>query len=145
MSDAEWDRLLPCLEVSNGRCGRCRDHRQVIDGILHRVLTGAQWRDSPDSVAADKNYRNRPCRECLRHRSIPSTFLEKTDSQAARLRNASRGGRPASMRTATWRATPATNLKLRHSANGWYARARSTTSAAVDSCMSLGQKIRSET
>lgn len=31
--------------MSNGRCGRWRDHRQVIDGILHRVRTGVQWRD----------------------------------------------------------------------------------------------------
>jgi transposase len=30
------------------RCGRWRDHRQVIDGILHRVRTGVQWRDLPE-------------------------------------------------------------------------------------------------
>ncbi|MEU9553700.1 IS5 family transposase [Streptomyces werraensis] len=35
------------LPVSNGRCGRWRDHRQVIDGILRRVRTGVQWRDFP--------------------------------------------------------------------------------------------------
>ncbi|MET7802597.1 hypothetical protein ABZS78_39705, partial [Streptomyces decoyicus] len=29
--------LRPFLPVSNRRCGRWRDHRQVIDGILHRV------------------------------------------------------------------------------------------------------------
>ncbi|MFF3781063.1 transposase [Streptomyces sp. NPDC001933] len=38
-------RLRPFLPTNNGRCGRRRDHRQVIDGILHRVRTGAQWRD----------------------------------------------------------------------------------------------------
>ncbi|MFC8704018.1 IS5 family transposase [Streptomyces anulatus] len=48
LSDAEWERLRPFLPVSNGRCGRWRDHRQVIDGILHRVRTGAQWRDLPE-------------------------------------------------------------------------------------------------
>ncbi|MFJ4872579.1 IS5 family transposase [Streptomyces sp. NPDC088757] len=47
-SDAEWERLRPFLPVSNGRCGRWRDHRQVIDGILHRVRTGVQWRDLPE-------------------------------------------------------------------------------------------------
>ncbi|MFF0425421.1 IS5 family transposase [Streptomyces sp. NPDC004520] len=47
-SDAEWERLRPFLQVSNGRCGRWRDHRQVIDGILHRVRTGVQWRDLPE-------------------------------------------------------------------------------------------------
>lgn len=46
--DAEWERLRPFLPVSNRRCGRWRDHRQVIDGILHRVRTGVQWRDLPE-------------------------------------------------------------------------------------------------
>ncbi|MFF0094883.1 IS5 family transposase [Streptomyces canus] len=48
LTDAEWERLRPFLPVSNGRCGRWRDHRQVIDGILHRVWTGVQWRDLPE-------------------------------------------------------------------------------------------------
>ncbi|MEU6466787.1 IS5 family transposase [Streptomyces sp. NPDC046976] len=47
LSDAEWERLRPFLPVSNGRCGRWRVHRQVIDGVLHRVRTGVQWRDLP--------------------------------------------------------------------------------------------------
>ncbi|WP_435810892.1 IS5 family transposase [Streptomyces olivaceus] len=45
LTDAEWERLRPFLPVGNQRCGRWRDHRQVIDGILHRVRTGVQWRD----------------------------------------------------------------------------------------------------
>ncbi|WP_406466150.1 transposase [Streptomyces sp. NBC_00111] len=45
LSDAEWERLRPLLPVSNGRCGRWRDHRPVIDGILHRVRTDVHWRD----------------------------------------------------------------------------------------------------
>ncbi|MGV9983522.1 IS5 family transposase [Streptomyces olivaceus] len=45
LTDAEWERLRPFLPVGNRRCGRWRDHRQVIDGILHRVRTGVQWRD----------------------------------------------------------------------------------------------------
>ncbi|MFD6911527.1 IS5 family transposase [Streptomyces virginiae] len=48
LSDAEWERLRPFLPVSNGRCGRWRDHRQVIDGILYRVRTGVHWRDLPE-------------------------------------------------------------------------------------------------
>jgi transposase len=48
LSNEEWERLQPFLPVSNGRCGRWRDHRQVIDGILHRVRTGAPWRDLPE-------------------------------------------------------------------------------------------------
>ncbi|WP_412076334.1 IS5 family transposase [Streptomyces xanthophaeus] len=218
LSDAEWEQLRPFLPVSNGRCGRRRNHRQVIDGILHRVRTGVQWRDlperfgpwktvyerhrlwaadgtwerllqqatagpgikgglksgtpgrdavaepgrplggggaggeslgrsrggftsklhlsadgrcrplslivtpgqradstqfipalekirvprvgpgrprrKPDSLAADKAYSNRPCRDYLRGRGIRHTIPEKVDSQAARLRKGSCGGRP---------------------------------------------------
>ncbi|MDQ8706043.1 transposase [Streptomyces sp. LHD-70] len=47
-TDAQWERLRPFLPVSNRRCGRWRDHRQVIDGILYRVRTGVQWRDLPE-------------------------------------------------------------------------------------------------
>ncbi|WP_435855734.1 transposase [Streptomyces tanashiensis] len=42
LTDAEWERLRSLLPVSKGRCGRLRDHWQVINGILHRVRTGAQ-------------------------------------------------------------------------------------------------------
>nr|WP_237324475.1 IS5 family transposase [Streptomyces sp. CBMAI 2042] len=48
LTDAEWERLRPFLPVSKQRCGRWRDHRQVIDGLLHRVRTGVQWRDLPE-------------------------------------------------------------------------------------------------
>ncbi|MFI1840158.1 IS5 family transposase [Streptomyces olivaceoviridis] len=48
LTGAEWERLRPFLPVSNRRCGRWREHRQVIDGILHRVRTGVQWRDLPE-------------------------------------------------------------------------------------------------
>lgn len=48
LTDAEWEQLRPFLPVSNRRCGRWRDHRQVIDGILHRIRTGAHWRGLPE-------------------------------------------------------------------------------------------------
>ncbi|MFB7407010.1 IS5 family transposase [Streptomyces sp. NPDC056202] len=48
LSDAEWNGLRPLLPVSKGRCGRWRDHRQVIDGILYGVRTGVQWPDVPE-------------------------------------------------------------------------------------------------
>ncbi|MGW0546585.1 IS5 family transposase [Streptomyces altiplanensis] len=62
LTDAEWERLRPFLPVSNGRCGRWRDHRQVIDGILHRVRTGVQWRDLPQRFGPWKTVyeRHRP-------------------------------------------------------------------------------------
>ncbi|MCX4678790.1 MFS transporter [Streptomyces sp. NBC_01433] len=48
----------------------------------------------PDSLAADKAYSDGPCHEYLRRRSIRHAIPERTDSQAARLREGSRGGRP---------------------------------------------------
>ncbi|CAD5911852.1 protein of unknown function [Streptomyces sp. KY75] len=36
------------MPTGNKRCGRWRDHRQVVNGILHRVRTGVQWRDLPE-------------------------------------------------------------------------------------------------
>lgn len=51
-------------------------------------------RKKPDSLAADRAYSNGPIREYLRRRGIRHTIPEKTDSQAARLRKGTGGGRP---------------------------------------------------
>lgn len=59
LTDAEWERLRPLLPVSNRRCGRWRNHRQVIDGILHRVRTGVQWRDLPERFGPWKTFYER--------------------------------------------------------------------------------------
>ncbi|WP_415924676.1 IS5 family transposase [Streptomyces sp. MI02-7b] len=48
LTDAQWERLEPLLPVSNGRCGRWRDHRQVVNGVLYQIRTGVQWRDLPE-------------------------------------------------------------------------------------------------
>jgi hypothetical protein len=42
LSDAQREELRPFLPVRNRRCGRWRDHRQMIEGNLHRVRTGVQ-------------------------------------------------------------------------------------------------------
>jgi len=51
-------------------------------------------RRKPGSVAADKAYSNSLIRRYLRRRGISHTIPEKSDSQAARRRKGSRGGRP---------------------------------------------------
>ncbi|WP_251016751.1 IS5 family transposase [Streptomyces sp. ISL-99] len=48
LSDDEWAVLEPLLPKGNNRCGRWRDHRQVINGIIHRLGTGCQWRELPE-------------------------------------------------------------------------------------------------
>lgn len=47
LTDDEWAVLEPLLPNSNNRCGRWRDHRQVINGIIRRLSTGCQWRKLP--------------------------------------------------------------------------------------------------
>lgn len=59
LTDSEWERLAPLLPVSNGRCGRWRDHRQVINGVLHQVRTGVQWRDLPERFGPWKTVHKR--------------------------------------------------------------------------------------
>ncbi|MFJ8249180.1 IS5 family transposase [Streptomyces sp. NPDC094466] len=48
LTNAEWAVLAPLLPTSSNRCGRWRDHRQVINGIIHRLSTGCQWRKLPE-------------------------------------------------------------------------------------------------
>ncbi|MFF5924210.1 IS5 family transposase [Streptomyces flavochromogenes] len=59
LTDAQWERLEPLLPVSNGRCGRWRDHRQVVNGVLYRIRTGVQWRDLPDRYGPWKTVHER--------------------------------------------------------------------------------------
>jgi transposase len=47
LSDAEWERLQPLLPPH--RAGRTRrDDRQIINGIVWKLATGAPWRDLPE-------------------------------------------------------------------------------------------------
>src|SRR5215203_2614686 len=48
LTDKAWEQIAPLLPENDRRGGRWRDHRQVIDGILWRLRTGAPWRDVPD-------------------------------------------------------------------------------------------------
>ncbi|MFB7084560.1 IS5 family transposase [Streptomyces sp. NPDC056296] len=48
LTDDEWAVLEPLLPKSNNRCGRWRDHRQVINGVIRRLSTGCQWRELHD-------------------------------------------------------------------------------------------------
>ena len=48
LTDSEWARLQPLLPPQKPQVGRpAKDHRQVIDGILWILRTGAPWRDLP--------------------------------------------------------------------------------------------------
>ncbi|MFE7608406.1 transposase [Streptomyces celluloflavus] len=80
--------------ITPGQRADCTQFMPVLEKIRVPKAGPGRPRKKPDSVTADKAYSNRPCREYLRRRGIRHTILEKTDSQAARLRKGSRGGRP---------------------------------------------------
>ncbi|MEU4473112.1 IS5 family transposase [Micromonospora sp. NPDC023888] len=48
LTDEAWVVIAPLLPESGGSRGRWRDHRQVINGILWKLCTGAPWRDLPE-------------------------------------------------------------------------------------------------
>ena len=71
----------------------CTQFEAVLDKIRVPRSVGRPRR-KPGSVAADKAYSNSLIRRYLGQRGIAHTIPEKSDSQAARLRKGSRGGRP---------------------------------------------------
>jgi transposase len=49
LTDEQWERLKPLLPAQKPKTGRPNlDHRQIINGILWILRTGAPWRDLPD-------------------------------------------------------------------------------------------------
>ncbi|MFG3260452.1 IS5 family transposase [Streptomyces sp. NPDC048172] len=69
LTDRAWALIEPLLPVSNGRSGRWRDHRQVINGILWKLRTGAPWRDLPERYGPWKT-----CHERLARWSADGTW-----------------------------------------------------------------------
>ncbi|GAA5204969.1 IS5 family transposase [Streptomyces thinghirensis] len=82
------------LVITGGQRADCTQLTAVLEKIRVPRTGPGRPRTRPDSLAADKAYSNGPCRTYLRRRGIRHTIPEKSDSQAARLRKGSRGGRP---------------------------------------------------
>lgn len=50
LSDAAWERIPPLMPSSAGMKSRpFRDHRRVVEGVIHRFRTGILVRDRIDS------------------------------------------------------------------------------------------------
>ncbi|MFF3625434.1 IS5 family transposase [Streptomyces sp. NPDC002467] len=82
------------LLVTAGQRADCTQFVPVLEKIWVPRQGVGRPRKRPDSVAADRAYSNGLCRQYLRRRGIRHAIPEKVDSQAARLRKGSRGGRP---------------------------------------------------
>jgi transposase len=49
LTNEQWERLKPLLPPQKAKTGRpAADHRQIINGILWILRTGAPWRDLPE-------------------------------------------------------------------------------------------------
>ena len=61
LTDEDWRRVATHLPPRTTRRGGrgFRDHRQVLDGILWRLHTGAQWREVPERYGPWKTIYNR--------------------------------------------------------------------------------------
>ncbi|MFD8596730.1 transposase [Kitasatospora sp. NPDC059646] len=81
--------------VTPGQRADCTRFVPVLEKIRVPRIGSGRPRKKPESVAADRAYSNGPCREYLRRRGSRHTIPEEADSQAARLRKGSRGGRPS--------------------------------------------------
>ncbi|MEV5779258.1 transposase [Streptomyces antimycoticus] len=98
LSADRWCRPLS-LVVTGGQRADCTQFQAVLEKIRVPQTGPGRPRNKPGGITADKAYSNSPCRAYLRRRSIRHTIPEKTDSQAARLRKGSRGGRPPGFRS----------------------------------------------
>ncbi len=60
MTDAQWARIEPLLpDRTPKRGGRWRDHREVIDAIVWKFQTGAQWVQMPEKYGNWRGVYNR--------------------------------------------------------------------------------------
>ncbi|MFB7244363.1 transposase [Streptomyces populi] len=92
-TDPQWERLEPLLPASNRRCGRWRDHRQVINGVPYRIRTGAQWRELPE-----RHGRWKTVHERYRRRSADGTWellLQRVQAEADATGDVEDSGTPA--------------------------------------------------
>ena len=48
ITDTAWATTAPLLPENGRRGQQWRDHRQVLNGILWKLRTGAPWRDLPE-------------------------------------------------------------------------------------------------
>ncbi|WP_333935754.1 transposase [Streptomyces sp. AHA2] len=60
LTDAQWARIEPLLpDRTPKRGGRWRDHREVIDAIVWKFQTGAQWVQPPEKYGNWRGVYNR--------------------------------------------------------------------------------------
>lgn len=56
LTDPQYQRLTPLLPGNGRRGGQWNDHRQVLNGMLWRLQTGAPWCDLPERYGCGKPF-----------------------------------------------------------------------------------------
>src|SRR5439155_16921133 len=81
LTEQEWERLAPLLPSSKGkRGGQYKDHRQVLNGILWVLRTGAPWRDVPERYGPWKTCHDRLLR--FRRQGVWEQVLQSLQGEA---------------------------------------------------------------
>ena len=103
LTDKAWAAIEPLLPAGGGRGQPWRDHRQVINGILWKLRTGAPWRDLPERYGAWQ-HRLRPLRALAAGRHLGPAAGPRPDQvgrRRARSCGRSASTAPRSGRTST--------------------------------------------
>ena len=83
LNDENWERIQAVLPKANARGRPRRDDRQVLEGILWILRSGARWRDLPERFPSPSTCwrRLRTWEECGIWLKIWRTFLAQLDVQ----------------------------------------------------------------
>jgi transposase len=76
LSDAQWELIADLMPkaVRHGG-GRWRDHQQVVNGLMWKLCTGAQWRDLPERYGPWQTVYERLT--CWRREGLFDTILDR--------------------------------------------------------------------
>ena len=91
------------IRLTEGQAGDNPQLLPLLDALCWRTGRPGRPRTRPDRVVADRAYSHRSTRAALRRRGIAHTIPEKSDQQACRARQGSRGGRPPAFDRETYR------------------------------------------
>jgi hypothetical protein len=86
LTDEAWERIAPLLPENGRRGKQWKEHREVVNGILWRIRTGAPWRDLCPLAMALANLL-RPLRPLETRRHLGSAVGPRADE----LRRSGRG------------------------------------------------------
>ena len=118
LTDQAWARIEPLLPPVKGTGRKRRDDRQVINGVLWKLATGAAWRDVPErygpwqtvyerfrSWTKDGTWERLLCQVQVHDDSVGDLdWVVSVDSSAVRAHQHAAGARKRGVSTRRWAA-----------------------------------------